>query len=206
MTSVSPRWRGHRMTREDMPPDRRTGQAPRARRVGRRPRRARGIQCCRAHPRRAPQDPAASAASNRGEDPALGPSTPTSPPLGAVLVDWLLCSAVVVGFIGVDTAGGGSGGIRAPRLFALLNIVLVSTTGSTVGHRLFGMQVWQVRQGSFPSRSSCAPCCSPLRPRGAHLRRRAGLPRRVAGTRIVRAGSACSHRWTPPLTESGRTL
>ena len=91
------------------------------------------------------------AASNRGDDPALRPSTPTFlRRFGAVLVDWLLCQLVVVGFIGVDTAGGGAAAFAPLGLFALLNIVLVSTTGSTVGHRLFGMQVWQVRPGSFP--------------------------------------------------------
>ena len=34
--------------------------------------------------------------------------------------------------------------------FAVLNVVFISLTGSTVGHRLLGMQVWQVRPGSFP--------------------------------------------------------
>ena len=70
--------------------------------------------------------------------------------LGAVFVDWLLCQLVVVGFIGVDTSRGGVAAFAPLGLFALLNVVLVSTTGSTVGHRLFGLQVWQVRPGSFP--------------------------------------------------------
>ena len=35
-------------------------------------------------------------------------------------------------------------------MFALENLLLVSLTGSTVGHRLLGMQVWQVRKGTFP--------------------------------------------------------
>ena len=67
-----------------------------------------------------------------------------------MLVDWLLCQLVVVGLIGVDTAGGGAAAFAPLALFALLNVVLVSLTGSTVGHRLFGLQVWQVRPGSFP--------------------------------------------------------
>ena len=92
-----------------------------------------------------------SAAPHGGEDVEGGPATPTFlRRLGAVLVDWLLCQVVVVGFIGVDTASGGAAAFAPLGLFALLNVVLVSATGSTVGHRLFGMQVWQVRPGSFP--------------------------------------------------------
>jgi hypothetical protein len=92
-----------------------------------------------------------SAASRGTEDPQHGPATPTFlRRFGAVLVDWLLCQLVVIGIIGVDTAGGGGAAFAPLGLFALLNIVLVSLTGSTVGHRLFGLQVWQVRPGSFP--------------------------------------------------------
>ena len=91
-----------------------------------------------------------STAPERGEDVGGGPTTATFlRRLGAVLVDWLLCQLVVVGFIGVDTTSGGAAAFAPLGLFALLNVVLVSATGSTVGHRLFGMQVWQVRPGSF---------------------------------------------------------
>ena len=35
-------------------------------------------------------------------------------------------------------------------VFVVENLLLVSLTGSTVGHRLLGLQVWQVRPGAFP--------------------------------------------------------
>ncbi|GGL22202.1 RDD family protein [Phycicoccus endophyticus] len=35
-------------------------------------------------------------------------------------------------------------------IFVVLNVVLVSLTGSTLGHRLLGLQVWQVRRWPFP--------------------------------------------------------
>ena len=94
-----------------------------------------------------PADPAASAVP---PDPAE-PVTPTFlRRLGAVLVDWILCQLVAVGLLGVDTTAGGVRSLAPLGVFALLNLVLVAATGSTVGHRLFGMQVWQVRPGSFP--------------------------------------------------------
>ena len=40
--------------------------------------------------------------------------------------------------------------LTAISVGAALNVILVSLTGSTVGHRLLGLQVWQVRPGSFP--------------------------------------------------------
>ena len=36
-------------------------------------------------------------------------------------------------------------------MFALYTVLLVSLTGgATLGHRLFGLQVWKVRPGAFP--------------------------------------------------------
>jgi uncharacterized RDD family membrane protein YckC len=69
---------------------------------------------------------------------------------GAVLVDWLLCQLVVVGVLGIDSGAGGAAAFAPLGLFALVNLVLVSTVGSTIGHKLFGLQVWQVRPGVFP--------------------------------------------------------
>ncbi|MGL5928081.1 MAG: RDD family protein [Dermatophilaceae bacterium] len=84
------------------------------------------------------------------------PAAPISPPnasllrrAGAVLVDWLLCQLVVIGLLRIDS-GQGAGAFAPLALFALVNLVLVSTVGSTIGHRLFGLQVWQVRSGRFP--------------------------------------------------------
>jgi hypothetical protein len=80
-----------------------------------------------------------------------GPRTPTFlRRFGAVLVDWLLCQLIAVGLLGVDTAAGGGEAFVPLAVFAAENMLLVSLTGSTIGHRLFGLQVWQVRPGAFP--------------------------------------------------------
>ncbi len=80
----------------------------------------------------------------------------------AWLVDWVLCALVVFGLLPYDLVlDPGSAPppmfLGAPQsswvilgMFALENLLLVSLTGSTVGHRLLGMQVWQVRRGTFP--------------------------------------------------------
>jgi uncharacterized RDD family membrane protein YckC len=79
------------------------------------------------------------------------PTTPTFlRRFGAVLVDWVLCQLVVLLLLRIDTTAGGTAALAPLGVFALENVLLVSLTGSTVGHRLFGMQVWQVRPGSFP--------------------------------------------------------
>jgi hypothetical protein len=91
------------------------------------------------------------AGSRDGGAGADGATTPTFlRRLGAVLVDWILCQLVVAGLLRIDTTLGGWQALAPLAVFALLNVLLVSVTGSTVGHRLFGLQVWQVRPGSFP--------------------------------------------------------
>ena len=80
---------------------------------------------------------------------------------GAWLVDWVMCALVVFGLLPydlvLDPGSQPSMFLGAPQsswvilaLFALENLLLVTLTGATVGHRLFGMQVWQVRKGTFP--------------------------------------------------------
>lgn len=81
--------------------------------------------------------------------------------LAAWAIDWAMCLFIVFGLSPYDVVL--EPGAEPPLLlgipqstwalmgvFAALNIVLVSLTGSTVGHRLLGLQVWQVRPGSFP--------------------------------------------------------
>ena len=75
-------------------------------------------------------------------------------------IDWVMCLFIVFGLLPYDIVL--ESGAEPPLLlgvpqsswalmgvFAALNVVLVSLTGSTVGHRLLGLQVWQVRPGSF---------------------------------------------------------
>lgn len=92
-----------------------------------------------------------------GVVPAAAPSPSSSGPetagfgrrLGAVVVDWLICQGVALLFLGTSSRGAAAAFLPL-GIFALLTFLFVSVTGSTVGHRLFGLQVWQVRPGSFP--------------------------------------------------------
>ncbi|GAA4406213.1 hypothetical protein GCM10023168_20770 [Fodinibacter luteus] len=132
--------------------------------------------------RRMPSGPPA-----RSSGPAAAPQTPTFlRRLGALLIDWVICQLLALGLVGGDTAG--SVAAFAPLgIFALLNIVLVGLTGSTVGHRLLGLQVWQVRPGAFPLqvvvRTALLCLFVPAVLTGRDGR---GLHDVAAGTRIVR--------------------
>lgn len=79
----------------------------------------------------------------------------------AFLVDWAIASAVTFLvlpydlvldpgqepplFLGIPQSSWVSLGV-----FLLLNVLLVPFVGSTPGHRILGLQVWQVRPGAFP--------------------------------------------------------
>ncbi|GAB3540006.1 RDD family protein [Arthrobacter tecti] len=54
--------------------------------------------------------------------------------LGALAVDWALCSLISAAFFNYD-------GLATLGIFALEQMLLVGTLGYSVGHRLFGMQV-----------------------------------------------------------------
>jgi uncharacterized RDD family membrane protein YckC len=61
--------------------------------------------------------------------------------LVAVFVDWTMCQLVAYAAFGV-TLGQGSGGSWAPLvIFAVENVVLLLTLGSTFGQRLLGIQL-----------------------------------------------------------------
>ena len=99
----------------------------------------------------APTDPGMPPASTEPAPPVGAPETPTLlRRFGALLVDWIIAQLVVVVLLRIDTTGGGPAALAPIGVFALENLLLVSLTGSTLGHRLFGMQVWQVRPGAFP--------------------------------------------------------
>lgn len=102
--------------------------------------------------------PSASGAAVPGLAPATGGLLRR---LGAWFVDWVLCGTVVFGLLPYDLVV--EPGAQPPlflgvpesswvilAVFAVENLVLVSLTGGTVGHRLLRLQVWQVRPGAFP--------------------------------------------------------
>ena len=90
--------------------------------------------------------------ASTGVTPSTGaPETPTFlRRFGALFVDWMLAQLIVVVLLRIDTTAGGTPALAPVGVFALENLLLVSLTGSTLGHRLFGMQVWRVRPGAFP--------------------------------------------------------
>jgi uncharacterized RDD family membrane protein YckC len=117
--------------------------------------------------------------------------------LGAWLVDWACCLAIVFGVLPYDVVL--EPGAEPPLLlgvpesswalmgvFAALNVVLVGLTGSTVGHRLLGMQVWQVRPGFFPLQVVVRTALLCLFVPAVVTRDGRGYHDVAAGTRIVR--------------------
>lgn len=68
--------------------------------------------------------------------------------IGALLIDWVLCSLVAAAFFGYRW-GGHSGSFTPLLVFVVENVLLVSLLGTTVGHRLLGLHV-QRMDGSVP--------------------------------------------------------
>lgn len=64
------------------------------------------------------------------------------PRLGALLIDWALSILIASGLLGFRLGGTGGGDSFKPLLvFLVMNVVLVATAGSTIGHKLLGLQV-----------------------------------------------------------------
>ena len=72
--------------------------------------------------------------------------------LVAVIVDWVLCELIAVGLLHADLGGGSGGSFMPLAVFAVENVLLVGTVGSTIGHRLLGMRVVPAAPGFFPLR------------------------------------------------------
>ncbi len=59
----------------------------------------------------------------------------------AILVDWLVSNLIAVGFMHYRLGEGGLGSFKPLVVFVLMNLLLVGTLGSTIGHRLLRMRV-----------------------------------------------------------------
>ena len=59
----------------------------------------------------------------------------------AILVDWLVCNVIAIGFLHYRLGEGGLGSFKPLAVFVLMNLLLVGTLGSTIGHRLLGLRV-----------------------------------------------------------------
>lgn len=118
---------------------------------------------------------------------------------GGFVVDWVLSALVTFLLLPYDLAQPGDRpalllGIPESSwavlgVFVVLNVVLVSLTGSTVGHRLLGLQVWQVRPGVFPLQVVVRSVLAALVLPAAVTVGGRGLHDLAAGTRIVRPGA-----------------
>jgi uncharacterized RDD family membrane protein YckC len=65
--------------------------------------------------------------------------------LVAVAVDWFLCTLIAAGLLGYHVGDrGGLGPFKPLAVFVLMNLILVGTLGSTIGHRLLGIRVVRV--------------------------------------------------------------
>lgn len=68
--------------------------------------------------------------------------------VAALVIDWLLCELIAFAFLGFRP-GSGTGSWIPLAVFAVENLLLVGTWGSTVGHRLLGMRV--IRMNGLPA-------------------------------------------------------
>jgi uncharacterized RDD family membrane protein YckC len=64
--------------------------------------------------------------------------------LVALCVDWFLCTVIAAGFLGYRLGETGLSPFKPLVVFVLMNLLLVGTLGSTIGHRLLGIRVVRV--------------------------------------------------------------
>ncbi|WP_134772868.1 RDD family protein [Ornithinimicrobium flavum] len=76
--------------------------------------------------------------------PATGPGAVGSVlrRLVALVLDWTLCQLIATSFLGMQWGQVSGAQAFGPLvLFFVLNLVLVTTMGATIGHRLLGLRV-----------------------------------------------------------------
>jgi len=59
----------------------------------------------------------------------------------AICVDWFICIVIASGLMSYHLGDGGLGSFKPLAVFVLMNLLLVGTLGSTIGHRLLGIRV-----------------------------------------------------------------
>lgn len=81
--------------------------------------------------------------------PPSGPGSraPTGRRLLALFVDGLLCQLVAMAVLGYEQGQGGLGTFKPLLVVFLLNVAMVGTWGSTIGHRLLGLRVERCPRG-----------------------------------------------------------
>lgn len=58
-----------------------------------------------------------------------------------VFIDWMLCLLIAFAVFSVPFGAAGGQAFVPLAIFAAMNILLVSTIGTTIGHRIVGLQV-----------------------------------------------------------------
>jgi uncharacterized RDD family membrane protein YckC len=74
--------------------------------------------------------------------------------LTALCVDWFLCNLIAVAFLHYRLGEAGLSSFKPLAVFVLMNVLLVGTLGSTIGHRLVGIRVVRIdgtSAGPFPA-------------------------------------------------------
>lgn len=59
----------------------------------------------------------------------------------ALFIDWAVCNAIAIAFLGFQWGNPSTGSYKPLLVFIIENILLVSTVGTTLGHRLLGLAV-----------------------------------------------------------------
>lgn len=59
----------------------------------------------------------------------------------AAVIDWLLSLLIVVGLFDVSPSAGGIDSLVPLGVFLLIHLLLVGTLGTTIGHRVMGIEV-----------------------------------------------------------------
>lgn len=87
--------------------------------------------------------PAETAPDPAAARPSEGPGSMARllPRAGALIIDWALCSLIAAALLGYRWGGSGAEGFKPLAVFAVENALLVSTLGTTIGHRIFGLAV-----------------------------------------------------------------
>jgi uncharacterized RDD family membrane protein YckC len=72
--------------------------------------------------------------------------------LGALLIDWLICSLITLAFFYHPTAGHAANALTQTRLWTLAvfgaqDFLLTATLGTTIGKRLTGLRVIRLKGG-----------------------------------------------------------
>lgn len=67
----------------------------------------------------------------------------------AAVVDWALSQLIVIGLLDIPMDEGGAGAFAPLGVFALMHLLLVGTLGTTIGHRVVGIEVRSLDGGAL---------------------------------------------------------